>query len=50
MVIRDSVNSVNNEIDIEDYIIHQPSSEKTRESLNEMQDMNSLVNNNIIMN
>ena len=50
MVIRDSVNSVNNEIDIEDYIIHQPSSEKTRESLNEMYDMNSLVNNNIIMN
>lgn len=50
MVMRDSVSSENSKIDIEDYYIDQPKGEKIHESLQEMGDMNSLPNNEAIIN
>jgi hypothetical protein len=50
MVMRDSVSSENSKIDIEDYYIDQSKGEKIHESLQEMGDMNSLPNNEAIIN
>ena len=50
MVMRDSVSSENSKIDIEDYYIDQTKGEKIHESLQEMGDMNSLPNNEAIIN
>jgi len=50
MVMRESVNSVNSNIVIDDYYINNPSNEKLPESSHEMVFINSLTNNDFTIN